>query len=82
MALAHILAEAGHAPQKIISVAKAHLGAVRNGFAINVIELETEAAVPGIGADKFRQCAEEAKTNCPVSKALAGAKIELKATLV
>jgi len=81
MALAHILTEAGYVPQKIATAAKAHLGAVRNGFAINMIELETEAAVPGIEADKFRQYAEEAKTNCPVSKALAGTRIELAAKL-
>jgi len=82
MALAHILTEAGYVPQKIATTAKAQLGAVRNGFAINIIELETEATVPGIEANKFRSCAEDAKTNCPVSKALAGTKIELKARLV
>jgi len=82
MALAHILTEAGYAPQKIATTAKVQLGAVREGFAINIIELETEATVPGIEADKFRQYAGEAKTNCPVSKALAGTKIELTAKLV
>ena len=82
MALAHILTEAGYAPQKITTAAKTHLGAVRKGFEINIIELETEAAVPDINRDKFRQYAEKAKTNCPVSKALAGTKIELKAKLV
>jgi lipoyl-dependent peroxiredoxin len=82
MALAHVLTEAGYAPQKIATAAKAHLGVVRDGFAINVIELETEAIVPGIEADKFRQYAGDAKQNCPVSKALAGTKIELKAKLV
>ncbi|MDD5678580.1 MAG: OsmC family protein [Kiritimatiellae bacterium] len=81
MALAHILTEAGYVPQKIVTAAKAHLGAVRNGFAINIIELETEATVSGIETNKFRQYAEEAKTNCPVSKALAGTKIELMAKL-
>ena len=81
MALTHILSEAGYAPQKIATTAKAHLGAVHNGFAINIIELETEAAVPGIEKNRFRQYAEEAKTDCPVSKALAGTQIELTANL-
>ncbi len=81
MALAHILAEAGYAPQKVATAASAHLGVVRNGFAINSMELETEATVPDIDEEKFRQYAEEAKTNCPVSKALAGAKIALTAKL-
>lgn len=82
MALAHILTEAGYAPQKIATLAKAHLGVVRDGFAINIIELDTEVTVPGIETDKFLQYAGEAKTNCPVSKALAGTKIELMAKLV
>lgn len=82
MALAHILTEAGYAPQKIATAAKAHLGAVHNGFAINIIELETKVTVPGIEMNKFLDYAEEAKTNCPVSKALAGIKIELTAKLV
>ena len=82
MALAHILTEAGYAAIKIATTAKAHLGAVRNGFAINIIELETEGTVTGIETGKFRQYAEEAKSNCPVSKALAGVKIELTAKLV
>lgn len=81
MALAHMLTEAGYAPQKIATGAKAHLGAVHNGFAINIIELETEATVPGIEMNKFLEHAENAKTNCPVSKALAGTKIELTAKL-
>jgi osmotically inducible protein OsmC len=37
--------------------------------------------VPGISAEQFAEFAETAKTNCPVSVALAGTTITLTATL-
>ncbi|HET7531406.1 MAG TPA: peroxiredoxin, partial [Mycobacteriales bacterium] len=39
-------------------------------------------AVDGIDADGFREAAEGAKKNCPVSQALAGVDITLDAALV
>jgi len=39
------------------------------------------AVVPDIDADQFAKFAEDAKVNCPVSKALAGIPITLDATL-
>ena len=53
-----------------------------SGFRINRIELVTEASVPGIDEAAFQDQAETAKANCPVSQALAGTQITLKATLV
>jgi osmotically inducible protein OsmC len=38
--------------------------------------------VPGIDEATFQQVAEEAKAKCPVSKALAGPVITLRAKLV
>ncbi len=32
-------------------------------------EITVKATVPGITAEKFQECAEDAKANCPVSKA-------------
>ena len=53
------------------------------GFAISKIELEVEASVPGIENDAFQGFAEDAKNDCPVSKALGGVSdIALQATLV
>jgi osmotically inducible protein OsmC len=46
-----------------------------------LIELKTEAEVPGIDAAGFQKEAETAKQNCPISKALSAAKITLKASL-
>ena len=37
--------------------------------------------MPGLTADQFRLAAEDAKANCPVSKALAGTTITLDASL-
>ncbi|HEX6192146.1 MAG TPA: OsmC family protein [Chitinophagaceae bacterium] len=38
--------------------------------AITESHLEVKATVPGIDAAKFKECAEEAKATCPVSKSL------------
>jgi osmotically inducible protein OsmC len=82
MALSHGLAQAGHAPKRVATTARVHLEKVEGGFGITRIELDTEAEVPGIDEATFRQQAETAKKNCPVSKVLAGAEITLKARLV
>ena len=46
------------------------------------LELETEAKVAGIDDATFQKHAKDAKENCPVSKALTGVAIELKAKLL
>ena len=43
--------------------------------------LQVKAKVPGIDAAKFKELADSAKANCPVSKLL-NATITLKADLV
>jgi lipoyl-dependent peroxiredoxin len=82
MALAHALSEAGHPPQKVHTTARVHLEKGDGGFVIPRIDLETDAAVPGIDDKTFQEVAENAKKNCPVSKVLAAAKITLQARLV
>jgi lipoyl-dependent peroxiredoxin len=82
MALSAALSGEGHEPKRIDTNARVHLDKVGEGFAITRIELETEAEVPGIDGDAFQKFADGAKANCPVSKALAGAEISLKARLV
>jgi len=52
-----------------------------NRTAISRIELETEGQVPGIDAVTFEQVAQEAKVECPVSKALAAVEVSLEAKL-
>jgi osmotically inducible protein OsmC len=53
------------------------------GTGITTSALEVEAVVPGIDETTFRDLADDAKANCPVSQALAGnVEITLAATLV
>jgi osmotically inducible protein OsmC len=79
MFLSALLTNAGLKPTSIRTTATVHLG---EGPTINLIELATEAQVPGLTEDKFREHAEAAKKGCPVSKALAGPEIRLSAKLV
>ena len=81
MALSKILAEAGHTPNEIKTTAKVHLDKGESGFGISKIVLQTEGDVPGMDADNFKQHAENAKMNCPISKALKAVNIELEASL-
>lgn len=79
MFLSALLTKAGVTPTSIRTTATVHLG---DGPTINLIELNTEAQVPGLTEDKFREHAEAAKQGCPVSKALAGPEIRLNAKLL
>ena len=83
MALSNILAEHGHAPESVRTVAKVHLRQTDAGPTIQQIDLETEGRVADIDQDHFTEHAEEAKKGCPVSRALAAVQeINLTATLV
>lgn len=81
MQLSAMLAHAGNPAKQIHTTAKVHFGPSGGGFAISGIDLTTEADVPGMDDAAFQAQAEEAKTNCPVSKALAATPISLHATL-
>jgi lipoyl-dependent peroxiredoxin len=72
MALSNILAEHGHAPESVRTVAKVHLRQKDEGPTIQRIDLETEGRVAGIDEGHFTKHAEEAKSGCVVSRALAG----------
>jgi len=76
MALSLFLEQQGHTPEAIRTTATVHLDPQQ--LAITAIELETEADVPGLAEARFPGIAEQAKQNCPVSKALAGVQIVLK----
>ena len=82
MALSAALTGAGHPPARIHTTANVKLEKDGDGFTITEIELETEGQVPGIDDATFQATAEEAKKGCPVSKALAGPKITLKAQFI
>lgn len=82
MALAAGLGRERITPKRITTTAQVHLEKSGEGFAITRIELNTEGDVPGIDAATFARFAEDAKRNCPVSKALAGTNITLQAKLI
>jgi osmotically inducible protein OsmC len=82
MALSAGLTEAGVTPRRIHTVARVHLESVGGGFRIPRIELDTEGQGPGLDERAFREQAETAKRNCPISMALAGVEISLNARLV
>ena len=81
MALSAKLTEAGHPPESLDSTAEVDLS-MEGGPTMSAIRLTTRAKVPGIDAAKFRAIADDAKQNCPVSKALSAVPITLEADLI
>ena len=81
MAFSMLLEQAGYPPTSIHTQTEVQLKETDKGFWINNILLVTEATVSGIEEEDLLILAETAKENCPVSKALAGTKIHLKANL-
>jgi osmotically inducible protein OsmC len=81
MALSLGLEQAGLKPKSLRTNAGVRLERQGEAFTITAIELTTEASVPGADAARFQAIAEETKKKCPVSRALAGTTITLKATL-
>jgi lipoyl-dependent peroxiredoxin len=79
MFLSSLLTNAGFTPTRITTTATVHL---TEGPTISLIELNTEAVVPGVSEELFQEKAKEAKQKCPVSKVLTGAIIKLTAKLV
>ena len=70
MALAHGLAQAGTPAQHIESQATATFDQVGDGFRMTTMRLQIRGQVDGIDEDGFREAADQAKDNCPVSQAL------------
>jgi len=54
---------------------------VDGGMGVVGIHLDLTGSVPGIEADKFQACAEEAKEGCPISQLLRSVPITLEAKL-
>lgn len=78
MAFSSALAKAGHAPESLQVTAAVTF---QPGEGITGSHLLVSAKVPGIAEEDFERIAEEAKVNCPVSKALTGIPITLEASL-
>jgi osmotically inducible protein OsmC len=72
MALSNGLAEAGTPVDSVKTDATVTLRIVDGAPTITSIALTTVGVVSGLDNDAFKAAAEDAKKNCPVSKALAG----------
>jgi lipoyl-dependent peroxiredoxin len=80
MALSSGLAKAGSPPDRLETSATVTFVP---GTGITRSALTVRGSVPGMDEDAFRAAAEEAKENCPVSKALASVpEITLEAALL
>jgi osmotically inducible protein OsmC len=81
MSLASLLSDEGHPPADLRTTARVRLEQRDGGFTISAITLETTGDVPGVDEATFAALAEQAKATCPVSRALAGTEITLRARL-
>jgi osmotically inducible protein OsmC len=70
MALSFGLARAGFSDGTLETTARVKLEKDGDGFKISRSDLQLEATVTGIEAERFAEIAQEAKANCPVSKLL------------
>lgn len=77
MALSAQLTEAGFPPTSLDTRADVDLS-MEGGPQLSQIRLKLKAMVPGIDEAKFRELADTAKKNCPVSKALSAVPISLE----
>ena len=77
MALSAGLSKVGFVPTSVETTATVHLGLVNGLFEIVGIDLTVHAVAGNISAELLKSTAEDAKKNCPVSKALAAVPISL-----
>ncbi len=81
MALSLILGEAGLTATKLETNAQVTLEpSPAGGFGITAVHLVLRGEVPGADEAKFKELAEKAKANCPLSKVI-NAEITLDAAL-
>jgi osmotically inducible protein OsmC len=78
MAFSNMLTKAGHPPTALDTSAAVTF---QPGEGITGVHLTVSGTVPGLHTDEFEKIAEDAKVNCPVSKALTGTTVTLDATL-
>ncbi len=77
MALSNVLAEGGTPPTSLDTRADVTFDPPD----ITGIKLTVRGVVPGVTAEQFEAAAEDARMNCPVSKAITGTTITVEATL-
>lgn len=70
MALSFALAKEGLGDGTLETTARVTLDKEGEGFRVTRSDLSLAATVPGIDEARFREIAEDAKMNCPISKLL------------
>jgi osmotically inducible protein OsmC len=81
MAFSLMLTESGYKPETIETTAKVRIKHDDTGISIPTIKLDCVASVPEIDDAEFQKIAEEARSHCPVSRALSSVDITLDARL-
>ena len=81
MALSHELSQAGNPPEQLEVSARVTLDRVDETPTVTASELTVSGRVPGIDQERFTKAATDAGRQCPVSRALAGVEISVRATL-
>jgi osmotically inducible protein OsmC len=80
MALSMVLGQSELTADSIETEAKVSLEEVADGYAVTRSHLTVKARIPDATPEQFREAAEAAKANCPISKLLT-AEITMDATL-
>jgi lipoyl-dependent peroxiredoxin len=78
MAFADLIASKGFTPAMVETSASVTMSTGKNGSSITKIELYSEVTSPDIDDETLNTLANEAKVNCPVSKALSAVDISLQ----
>ncbi|WP_431277573.1 OsmC family protein [Leifsonia poae] len=78
MALSNILAGFGTPPDSVQTTAAVTFDPAQG---ITGSHLSVDATVPGLSGEDFQRLADEAKSTCPVSRALVGIPITIEARL-
>jgi osmotically inducible protein OsmC len=81
MAFANALAKAGHTAERLV-VRASVMAEKREAWTVVSSALSVRGRVPGIEAAEFGRLAEDAKENCPISRAIKGnVELSVEATL-
>ena len=81
MALAHELGQGGNTPDQLEVTARVTLDERDGAPTVTSSEITVEGRVPGVDQEAFTKAATNAGKQCPVSRALAGVEISVRATL-
>ena len=81
MSLAHLLHQANVRGVSLRAMAAVTFTGSGSGFSITKSELTVYGTSPGLDQGAFEQFAQKAKAECPVSRAMSGVAISVKAIL-